>query len=174
MRVLAVLLLCAASSFAQMPEPPLPWDAPTRAELLRLFDVLEVGQQMESMRAVMRNMVQQQFANIPDNSLTPRQKQELGSLQGELQDQFLGGSFMQEILEQMVPIYQRHFTSADVQALMAFYSTPVGKKFLHESPKLMAEFMPKVMAGMQTRVKTAMDAVHFDERMKAIMNERKN
>ena len=174
MRILAVLLFCAASSFAQMPEPPLPSDAPSRAELLRLFDVLEVNQQMEGMRTLMRNMVQQQFANIPDNSLTAHQKQEIASLQGELQDQFLGGSFMRDMLDQMIPIYQRHFTSGDVQALMAFYSTPVGKKFLHESPQLMAEFMPKVMAGMQTRVKTAMDTVHFEDRMKAIMSEGKD
>lgn len=52
----------------------------------------------------------------------------------------------QQLIDLMVPIYQRHFTEQDVRALLAFYRTPVGQKMLREQPKIMVEAMA---AGQQ-------------------------
>lgn len=46
-----------------------------------------------------------------------------------------------DLIDRMIPIYQKHFTSADVAGLLKFYRTPLGKKVIHEMPKTMSEAM---------------------------------
>ncbi len=46
-----------------------------------------------------------------------------------------------DILNRMVPVYQRHFTSADIQGLLTFYRSPLGQKVLREMPATMQEGM---------------------------------
>ena len=41
----------------------------------------------------------------------------------------------------IVPVYERHFTRKDIQGLIAFYQSPVGRKFVSVQPKLVAESM---------------------------------
>jgi len=43
------------------------------------------------------------------------------------------------LLDVATPIYQKHYTKDDVRGLVAFYSTPLGKKTIRESPKIMQE-----------------------------------
>ena len=46
-----------------------------------------------------------------------------------------------EMLQAMVPVYQKHFTKNDVDALVAFYSSETGQKLLREMPTIMGEAM---------------------------------
>jgi hypothetical protein len=41
----------------------------------------------------------------------------------------------------MIDVYDRHFTTDDVRAVLAFYDTPAGAKLLRETPLLMQEMM---------------------------------
>lgn len=50
-----------------------------------------------------------------------------------------------EMLQAMVPVYQKHFTKADVDALTAFYGTPTGQKVLRELPAITTEAMQSMM-----------------------------
>ena len=50
-----------------------------------------------------------------------------------------------EITQAMIPAYQNHFTKGDIEALNAFYSSPVGQKFLEQSPAVMQEGMKAAM-----------------------------
>jgi hypothetical protein len=50
-----------------------------------------------------------------------------------------------DILEGMVPAYQKHFTKGDMDALTAFYSSPTGQKVMREMPGLMADSMEIMM-----------------------------
>ncbi len=47
----------------------------------------------------------------------------------------------QELVEMVVPIYAKYFEQADVEQLLAFYESPIGKKFVEIQPKLMKESM---------------------------------
>ena len=47
----------------------------------------------------------------------------------------------QELLDLLVPIYQKHFSAPEVQALLAFYQSPVGRKLALETPKIATESM---------------------------------
>jgi uncharacterized protein len=57
-----------------------------------------------------------------------------------------------EMMEAMVPAYQKHFTKGDMDALIAFYSAPTGQKVLQELPAVMAESMESMMPIMQKAV----------------------
>jgi hypothetical protein len=41
--------------------------------------------------------------------------------------------------EQMIPIYGAHFTHSEVTALVTFYKSPLGSKWVHEIPLVLAE-----------------------------------
>lgn len=44
-----------------------------------------------------------------------------------------------ELLDVMKPVYQKHFTKGDIDTLIAFYSTPTGQKVLKEMPAISSE-----------------------------------
>ena len=46
-----------------------------------------------------------------------------------------------EMVNAMVPIYQKHLTKEDLDGILGFYASPVGKKLLREQPAMMAEAM---------------------------------
>ena len=60
------------------------------------------------------------------------------------------------MLSDMIPVYQRHFTKSDIEALTAFYSSPPGQKFLREMPTVTAETMRAVYPRIQAEVDAAL------------------
>jgi hypothetical protein len=54
-----------------------------------------------------------------------------------------------EMMQSMVPTYQKHFTKGDIDSLVAFYSSPVGQKLLREMPAIMGEAMEAMMPIMR-------------------------
>ncbi|MCA9403639.1 MAG: DUF2059 domain-containing protein [Candidatus Omnitrophica bacterium] len=44
-----------------------------------------------------------------------------------------------ELIEKIIPIYQKLLTSADIQAILKFYDTPVGRKLLSVQGQVSAE-----------------------------------
>lgn len=67
-------------------------------------------------------------------------------------------------LEMVVPVYDKHFSEAEIQELIAFYRTPIGKKAIDTMPKITNEIaplsqqwaisiMPKVQARIQEELK---------------------
>jgi len=46
-----------------------------------------------------------------------------------------------ELTKQLVPLYKKHFTHAEVKELISFYESPLGKKLATETPKLSRESM---------------------------------
>jgi hypothetical protein len=61
---------------------------------------------------------------------------------------------MDEIVETMVPAYQKHLTKGDIDNLVAFYSSPTGAKVLREMPAIMAEAMQDMMPTLSKYVET--------------------
>ena len=48
---------------------------------------------------------------------------------------------LKTLTKQLVPIYKKHFTHADVKELIAFYESPVGKKLAKETPLITKDAM---------------------------------
>jgi hypothetical protein len=73
------------------------------------------------------------------------------------------------MLDDMIPVYQKHLSKSDVDAMSAFYSSSTGQKLLREMPAMTAESMQA--AG--PRIQAMMDKV-MDRAEKMADAERKN
>jgi uncharacterized protein len=48
-----------------------------------------------------------------------------------------------------VPIYQKYYTRPEMDAILAFYESPAGRKMMTTMPAMMGEIMQVVNARMQ-------------------------
>ncbi len=46
-----------------------------------------------------------------------------------------------ELVAMLIPVYDKHFTHADIKALIAFYESPIGQKYIKTLPMISAESM---------------------------------
>ncbi|UGB39071.1 DUF2059 domain-containing protein [Frateuria soli] len=113
------LLLTTGAALAATPKPP------SEAQVRQLMDVFGVDRMLGQMNSQMAAMMQQQLPCVPASYW-----------QG-----FIDAKGAQELTGRMVPIYQRHFSAADIQGLLKFYRSPLGRKVITEMPETMAEGM---------------------------------
>jgi len=52
----------------------------------------------------------------------------------------------------IVPVYQRHYTHSDIQALLDFYKSPLGQRLLKETPLILADSMQALRPLMEKYV----------------------
>lgn len=48
---------------------------------------------------------------------------------------------MTDLIDMLVPIYQKHLTLSEINQMTAFYESPIGKKFAAKTPLIMQESM---------------------------------
>jgi hypothetical protein len=155
----------AATSMASPDSTPpaIPPDQqPTKQQLAKLFEVMKFREQTASMMQMLTGMIQQQVrqqekeltANQPASAnLTPEQQAALDGVMNRFLAKALNLFTVDEMLDDMAAIYQRNFTREDVNAYIAFYSTPAGQHLLKTTPVIMQEYMPVVMQRVQERSK---------------------
>jgi hypothetical protein len=100
--------------------------------------LLELTGTRDRMLQVMSEM-EKGIKPLMENSLPP------GDYRGKLIDAFFEKFHSKVDLEQLlnltVPIYDSHFSHAEIKGLIEFYKTPLGKKSVSELPQLMGEMM---------------------------------
>ncbi len=47
----------------------------------------------------------------------------------------------EELVDMLVPVYQRNLSDADIEELIRFYSSPTGKRFVEKQPVILNESM---------------------------------
>lgn len=65
-------------------------------------------------------------------------------------------TLVDDMIEEIVPLYARHFTADEMRQLAAFYRTPVGAKALEKMPLLMGEGMKIGQKVVEPRVQKLM------------------
>jgi uncharacterized protein len=152
--VLACLLALSMCAGAQTTVAIAP-DAASKEDVQRLFDVMASRQQTQQ-------MMQQLFAQMQSMNRAELKKRRPNISEEDLarmdrQSADLIKSFpLDDMLDDMIPVYQRHFTKSEIDALIAFYSSPPGQKFLHEMPAVTAETMQAVYPRIQAQVDAAL------------------
>lgn len=58
----------------------------------------------------------------------------------------LNKNVINQLVDMVLPIYQKHLTEKDLLGIIAFYESPVGKKFAEKTPLITQESM---MAGQE-------------------------
>ncbi len=130
-------------------------DAASKENVKKLLDVMasreQMGQMMQQVFTQMRNLNREEIKKRhPDVS-----QEDLASMDRQAED-LIKNFPLDEMLKDMIPVYQRHFTKSEIDALIAFYSSPAGQKFLHEMPAVTAETMRVVYPRIQAEVDAAL------------------
>jgi len=149
--VLAIMLLVASAVFAQQPTSSAGDDPATKEDIQKLFEVMQIHQQM---RQVMDAMMKQQTAMI-DETLKKRYPQtsaEKIARANRMIAETVKDMPMDAMLDDMIPIYRRHFSKADIDAMSTFYASPTGQKMMREMPVLTSESMQASYARMQKQM----------------------
>jgi uncharacterized protein len=141
---LLVFLLLASVSYAQQSDA----DAPaSKADIEHYLDTMHIRHlmknMMSSMTVQMHKTVHEELKkqpNLPPDFVTRMDK---------MMDDSFKTIPVDEIIDVMIPVYQKHLTKGDVDALVAFYSTPRGQKILNEMPAMMSEAMQASSGIMQ-------------------------
>ena len=159
---------------AQIDQPAAPTAAPaevlaaalppdqqaTKEQIEKFFEVMRLRKQMQSMMEMMPGMIQQQFrvqlkdmsAKLPPGKrLMPQDQASLENVMNKYMKEAMDAYPVDEMLEDAVPVYQRHVSRTDADALIAFYSSPTGQRLLDEQPAIVSEYMSILMAHMQDR-----------------------
>jgi hypothetical protein len=148
---LLALSLCAGAQTTVSIAP----DTASKEDVKKLFDVMasreQMNRTMQQVFAQMRSLNRDELKKKrPDIT-----QEELARMDRESED-VIKNFPLDAMLSDMVPIYQRHFTKSEIDALIAFYSSPPGQKFLHEMPAVTAETMRAVYPRIQAEVDAAL------------------
>ncbi|HYL45734.1 MAG TPA: DUF2059 domain-containing protein [Candidatus Limnocylindrales bacterium] len=142
--VLAICLAMACVCFAQQN----PADAPaTKEDIERYFDVMHTREMaknmMDLMRKQMRQMVQGQVKKEPNLP------SDFEDRMNKMTDDMMKSLPIEDLLQAMIPAYEHNLTKGDIDALIAFYSSPAGQKYLKQLPAIQAEGMQAAMGIAQ-------------------------
>jgi hypothetical protein len=162
---LVILLTCASMAAQQAPAPDA---APSKEDVLKLFQVLQVEQQTravlanteDQVKSMTREMIMKKSPNASSDQLT--------QLEGMMDTMFKEYP-IEGILDDMVPVYQKHLMKSDIDGLVTFYSSPLGQKVLREMPAMTNEAMQVSYAHIQKNMEQMMKKV--DERVQQIVDE---
>jgi hypothetical protein len=123
----------------------------SEAQVRQLMEVSGVDRMLGQMNTQMAAMMQQQVPCVP----------------ASYWQDFIDAKGVRELTERMVPIYQRHFSAADIQGLLKFYRSPLGQKVITEMPATMAEGMQLGQEWGRQRAQAMLADLHKSGRIDA-------
>jgi hypothetical protein len=148
----------------------------TDEQLNRLFEVMRVKQQMASTLQMIPQLMKQQFdQNIKDmekdhpemGSLPDEQRQAAAKVMEKFANKAMTLYTGDELMADMRELYRKHLDRTDVEATIAFYSSPAGQHILDMVPAIMQEFLPTMMQKIQAKMQPLI--VEMSKEMAEIM-----
>jgi uncharacterized protein len=146
---------------------PLPPDAASREKILKLFEMLDVQKTSQvGMQAAFQQGIAsaEQMFRQQNPTATPEELKKFRDSMNDSMNDIMSSMHLDQMFEAMVPIYQRHFTDADIDSILAFYASPAGHKFLHETPQIVQESIVAMAPIQQQMMKDMTDKMN--ERIK--------
>jgi uncharacterized protein len=160
-----IFLLFSFSALAQKPAAAPPAKANTQSkpaapnessvasheQIMKLLELLQVPDSlaltMDAMKEQMKVGALQVFREkVPNPS--PDQVKSVDAIVDE-EFKKIG---MDDLIQDIVPIYQKHLTRSDVEAVIKFYSSPVGQKIRREQPAMARESLKATAAGQRGKM----------------------
>ena len=123
----------------------------SREQIMKLLDLLQVPDSLaltlDAMKEQMKIGALQAFREKVENP-SPEQ---INSVNAIVDDEFkkIG---MEDLIKDVVPIYQKHLSRSDVEAVIRFYSSPVGQKIRREQPAMARESLQATAAGQRGKM----------------------
>ncbi|MFI2741154.1 DUF2059 domain-containing protein [Zhouia sp. PK063] len=118
--IVAVLLL-SSSAFAQEKDA-------YEAKLKEYFEVSGSNAAFEKSIIGMLDMIKQQYPQVKDEYWNAAKEEMIHTS-------------MSDLAKMLVPVYKKHLSVTDLDAIIKFYKSPAGKKIALATPDIMAESM---------------------------------
>lgn len=158
--------------FAQDAAPPV--DQSTRDEVVRFMELMQVRSRMitlmDAVEAQQKRLAEQSFKQANPNA-TPQQLQQTVQMIDTAMKQMTSDDMVDQMINAIIPIYQRHFSKADLDGLLAFYTSPVGQKFQNEQPAIaqesmqaMGDIISKKLPELTKQMKAQMDKMAAEDK----------
>ncbi|MGA9209941.1 MAG: DUF2059 domain-containing protein [Terriglobales bacterium] len=125
----AFVMVCASFACSQTAPDAVSAAQPSAAKLAKIRELVRLtgGPQI----AV--NMIKSQIASIKTLLPFPPRAQD------DFEKEFLASVNVNEFIDLIVPIYDRHFSEDDVDGILAFYRGPIGQRLTQALPEITAE-----------------------------------
>ena len=118
---ISLLLIISLTAFGQA-------DKEYSKTLKKMFEVSGTEVSYQAAIKQMFSMFKQQYSSVESD------------VWGDLEKE-ISKTSLNELTEMLVPVYSKYMTLEDLQELIKFYETPVGKKFAKNTPLIMQESM---------------------------------
>lgn len=160
-----LFLTVTASAVAQQAS-----DAPASKEDIQRY--LQAMHSHEMMRQVAEAMAKPMHKMVYDEFQKNKEKlpPDFETRMTKYMDEMFAQMPWDEMLDATIPVYQKHLSKGDVDALIAFYGSPTGQKMLREMPAMMADAMQSMMPIMQREMEKATN--RLQEEMAQMLHER--
>ncbi len=114
-----------------------------RQSVLKLLEVANSRQMLDQVAGSINSMLDKQFEAL---QLTPEGKDAAKMVKKEMSEWFSACFAWEKMRELYVDVYKDVFTEAEVNEMIAFYQSPLGRKMLKKMPELMQVTMEKTQA----------------------------
>ncbi len=92
-------------------------------QVRQLMEVVGVGKMLSQINSQAVSAMQQSMPCVP----------------GDFWQNYMDANQTQQFIGRLVPVYQHHFTSDELDGMLKFYRSPLGQKVINEMPTTMAE-----------------------------------
>jgi hypothetical protein len=157
-RTLITLCVCASAGFVAIAQAEDLTPA-KKADIQKLLKATNAARMAEQVGSLMVQTLRQSLRSC--TNCTPRTfeiiERETLALFKERMDSSDG------LMQRMIPLYNKHFSHIEIQQLLTFYQSPLGKRLLAETPQLAQESFSigqqwgqALSPQLETRIKAAL------------------
>ncbi|SRR5258708_1782533 len=168
--ILAATAACAQQAFSG--------DVPaSKQEVVSLLAAMHMQERTEIVIETSRKQTKTMLDEILHKELPGLNNDERSQMQAMIEEMVDGVEKdypVEAVIQDMVPVYQRHLSKSDCEGLTAFYSSPLGQKVLHELPAITSEAMQVWTSHLQPRVEAAISKLKERAERMAEEEQKKN
>jgi uncharacterized protein len=130
----------------------------TKEQIQKLFDVMDIRKQT---RLAMVSMEKQTQATTTEALKTryPRITQTQLDRVRRISEESMKDFPVDDMLDDMIPVYQKYLTQTDVDAMIVFYASPTGRKLMQDMPQMMQEAQQASNKRIQEHMAAAMQRI---------------
>lgn len=147
---LILLVVIPAPVVSQPPD-----DAATKEDVEQTLELTGVREQLHSMLAALaqsRSRLEAAEYRRKNPQASPAEVEKVEIATRQTYEAAMNSLNIDEMMDIVIPIYQRYFTHSDLLAINDFYASPVGQKVLKNSPAMMMEAMQAAQPIIQRRL----------------------
>src|SRR5262249_43220165 len=152
------VISCVAAGLAQQAYDDTP---ATREDVQRYLEVMHSREMMRQMATAMSKPLHQMIHDTYEkdrDKLPPDFEDHMNKV---MDDMWINMPW-EEMLDAMIPAYQRHLTKGDINDLIAFYKSRAGQKLLKELPTMSAEAMEAMMPILRRQMETMSQRIEVE------------